>query len=134
MRLINNIKNKLNSEIILILNPNPKAYVTLDLFPKKKWPLDLGLLFWLLIFKAVTLGMLHTWTFSASSLGKVDVSFTNSLFIRKSTCCFFHKKRKKPTLVLDLILPSQQLIWKKTPACVTLSSCYLLFINWVMWG
>ena len=36
MRLINNIKNKLNSEIILILNPNPKAYVTLDLFPKKK--------------------------------------------------------------------------------------------------
>ena len=36
MRLINNIKNKLSSEIILILNPNPKAYVTLDLFPKKK--------------------------------------------------------------------------------------------------
>ena len=36
MRLINNIKNKLSSEIILILNPNPKAYVTLDFFPKKK--------------------------------------------------------------------------------------------------
>ena len=118
MRLINNIKNKLSSEIILILNPNPKAYVTLDLFPKKKkWPLDLGLLFWLLIFKAVTLGMLDTWTFSASSAAK-------SLFTTKSACCFFHKKKKKHPftkkgkkkkhpLVFVLILPSQQLIWKE---------------------
>ena len=50
MRLINNIKNKLNSEIILFLNPNSKAYVTLDLFPKKKKKVTLGPWFAVLTF------------------------------------------------------------------------------------